>query len=88
MLPCFVLALNAPSGRFQKALPARLKCRTPRRVHISLTSATSFSASNQTSNRPGYSISLAARSVFSTTSIGSLPGTMVVMKATLNRASG
>ena len=65
-----------------------MKWRTPSSAHISLTASSSPSSSSQTSSWPSYSISRAASSVGRTISSGSVPGTMVVRKATRRSGSG
>ena len=87
-MPCFVLALNLPSGWFQRAIPCREKWRTPSSVHISFTAASSPSSSSQTSSWPSYSISRAASRVGRTSSGGSALGTIVVTNATRLPGSG
>ncbi len=83
-----VLLANVPELNSRCPRPFRLKCRTPSRPHISLTSAESPSSSSHTSSSPRYTISFAARSVRSAIATGSFPGTIVVMNATRSRGSG
>jgi hypothetical protein len=83
-----VFALYAPPSVLYSAIPLRLKWRAPIRRHIALTSSSSPSSSSHTSYGPACRTASAARSVRSTISTGSLPGTIVVRNATRSVASG